>query len=283
MSLVARSVANGFLHGIQASQQRGVGIEFSQYRAYEPGDPPARIDWKLFARSDRYFVREAERESETDIWLVLDASRSMAQSSENGVWSKFDYARHLVATLAYLAQSQGDRVGLLVLSTQHQQRLRALAGIRQWQRIVITLEPITSAGVVPAAAEMAADIARLQQAGLVIVVSDLYQQRAEFSDFLQKTSTSHNEVAVLQLECDDERTFPFTGAVRFEDLETGEQILASGKTAREGYLRARKRWLEDTRRALGRWGVGIDTVSTDEPMDQALFAFLKRRYRGPAQ
>jgi len=132
MPLVARSVAEGFLSGIQPSQQRGVGIEFAQYRAYEPGDEPKRIDWKLFARSDRYFVREADRESEIATWIVVDCSRSMAQRSERGAWDKFDYARHLAATLAYLAQRQGDLPGLLMLNTHEQLVVPPAAGERQW-------------------------------------------------------------------------------------------------------------------------------------------------------
>ncbi|MEP1870824.1 MAG: DUF58 domain-containing protein, partial [Paraglaciecola sp.] len=104
MPLVAKTVAQGFLHGLHNSVQRGTGIEFSQYRAYEPGDALSNIDWKLFARSDRYFVREAERESNINIWLVLDASASMLQqaSHSNEGWNKFDYARHLLATIAYI-------------------------------------------------------------------------------------------------------------------------------------------------------------------------------------
>ncbi len=124
MPLVAKTVAEGLLHGLHDSVQRGSGLEFSQYRAYEPGDALGNIDWKLFARSDRYFVREAERESNINIWLVLDASASMLQrssesrsdshskSKSNKGWHKLDYAKHLLATIAYIAHKQSDTVGL---------------------------------------------------------------------------------------------------------------------------------------------------------------------------
>ena len=133
LPLVAKMLAQGFVHGIHASTQRGSGIEFSQYRSYEPGDELAKVDWKLFARSDKYFVREAEQESDTKVWFVLDCSQSMYQAVDDSEQdnrrassgnttinsSKFDYAKFLIATLAYLAQQQGDAVGLLMLREQH--------------------------------------------------------------------------------------------------------------------------------------------------------------------
>ena len=138
LPLIAKTVADGFLHGLQQSHQRGVGIEFSQYRAYEPGDPLSRIDWKLFARSDRYFVREAERESEIAMWFVLDASASMNLASESrpGAWTKFEYARHLLATLSYIGQQQGDHVGMLALSGDQQHLLPPASGERHWHRLL---------------------------------------------------------------------------------------------------------------------------------------------------
>lgn len=280
MELVARAVANGFLHGLQASEQRGVGIEFSQYRSYEPGDAPARIDWKLFARSDRYFVREAERESEIDIWLVLDTSESMALKSESGVWTKFDYARYLIASLAYLALRQGDRVGLLAVCEQGPQLVRPLSGMRQWYRILHALKHAELSGRFPNADALTAELARLQRPGLVLLVTDLYQQSDEIEHFLTRISTARNETGVLQLECADERDFPFDGPVRFEDLETGEQVLTSARRARASYLSARDAWSSEMRARLGRLGVGLDRIDVDQPLDHGLFAFLERRRRG---
>ncbi len=279
LPLVARTVADGFLHGIQPSHQRGVGIEFSQYRAYEPGDEPARIDWKLYARSDRYFVREAERESEIAIWLVLDCSRSMDQASEDGAWSKFDYARHLLATLAYLAQGQGDLVGYLALSGHGEELLPAAPGQRQWHRILRALHGAQPDGRFPGTDRLRAQLDRLQVPGLVVLISDFHQASDEIHDFVRHVSTTQNEVAGLQLLCRDELEFPYEGPVRFEDLETGEQVLVSGKQAREGYFAARDAYQERLRRSLGLLDVRLDTVNIDEPLDQAMHAFLERRRR----
>ncbi len=279
LPLVARTVADGFLHGIQPSHQRGVGIEFSQYRAYEPGDDPARIDWKLYARSDRHFVREAERESEIAIWFVLDTSRSMLQASENGPWNKFDHARHLVATLAYLAQGQGDAIGFLALSRAQRHLLPPATGQRQWHRMVKALHGLEPEGGFPDAADLQVHLSRLQVPGLVLVISDLHQVDEEIEGFLRKVSTRHNEVAALQLRCGDELSFPFDGPTRFEDLETGETVLVNARQAREGYRQASEQYQERLHRRLGTLGVSLDEIDIDRPLDEAMHAFLTRRQR----
>lgn len=277
MPLVARSVAEGFLSGIQPSQQRGVGIEFSQYRAYEPGDEPKRIDWKLFARSDRYFVREADRESEITTWIVIDCSRSMAQRSESGAWDKFDYARHLAATLAYLAQRQGDLPGLLLINTEQQQVVPPAAGERQWHRILRALHAVSAEGRFPADARLLSLVHRLQLPSLVVVISDFHETRDELLSFMRGVATSRNDVIALQLLCEDETAFPFRGAVNFEDLESGERILVSGRAARARYLQALDDYETRLRQAMAQLDVDLETVDIDRPLDAALQAFLQRR------
>ncbi|MEJ2298733.1 MAG: DUF58 domain-containing protein [Woeseiaceae bacterium] len=262
MPLVARSVAEGFLSGMHPSRQRGVGIEFSQYRAYEPGFDPKRIDWKLFARSDRYFIREADRESEIATWIVIDCSRSMAQRSENGAWDKFDYARHLAATLAYIAQRQGDLPGLLLLNTEQQQVVPPAAGERQWYRILKILE-------VHRAAVRKRGFVRAQELQRDHVVALL--------SFMRRVSTSRNDVIALQLLCADETAFPYRGAVDFEDLETGERILVSGQAAREQYLDALDAYETGLRQSMAQLDIDFETIDIDQPLDAALQAFLQRR------
>jgi uncharacterized protein (DUF58 family) len=279
MPLVARSVAEGFLSGLHPSQQRGIGIEFSQYRAYEPGHEPKRIDWKLFARSDRYFVREADRESEIATWIVVDCSRSMAQRSESGSWDKFDYARHLAATLAYLAQRHGDLPGLLMLNTEQQHIVSAAAGERQWHRILKALRTVPAAGRFPEDSSLLQLVRKLQLPSLVVVISDFHETRDELLSFMRRVSTSRNDVIALQLLCTDETTFPFRGAVNFEDLETGERILVSGRAARARYLDALDAYQSRLRQAMAQLDIDLEIIDIDQPLDAALQAFLQRRQR----
>ena len=195
MPLVAKTVAEGLLHGLHDSVQRGTGLEFSQYRAYEPGDALGNIDWKLFARSDRYFVREAERESNINIWLVLDASASMLQrSSESGSdsdsksnkgWHKFDYAKHLLATIAYIAHQQSDAVGLLGLSSESLHFSPALTGKQHWQKLLLQLSQMSTGSVFPSPQILQRHLSRMQSNSLIFVLSDFYQKDHEISDFMQ--------------------------------------------------------------------------------------------------
>jgi len=281
LPLIAKTVADGFLHGLQQSHQRGIGIEFSQYRAYEPGDPLSRIDWKLFARSDRYFVREAERESEIAMWFVLDASASMqlAPDGKLGAWSKFEYGRHLLATLSYIGQLQGDHVGLLALSGDRQTMLPPGNGERHWHRLLKELAALKSGDRFPDAATVKTTIERLQKTGLIFIISDFYQVSDELNDFIRQVSAGRNEVVAMQLQTSDELTFPYRGAIRFEDLETGEQVLVSAAAARETWLQALDGHQQELARFLQGQQISLNRINTNEPMDKALFDFLASRLK----
>ena len=281
MPLIAKTVADGFLHGLQQSHQRGVGVEFSQYRQYEPGDPLSRIDWKLFARSDRYFVREAERESEITMWFVIDSSASMQQATEADpeAWSKFEYARHLVATLAYIGQKQGDNIGLLALAGDRQILLPPGSGERHWHRLLKLLTGLESGDVFPDSAVVKSAISRLQKNSLVFIISDFYQISNEIDEFVNQVAAGHNEVVAMQLQCEDELTFPYKGAIRFQDLETGEQVLVSASSARESWQEALKKHQQQLLRFMRERQVTLRTININQPMDQALHDFLSSRQK----
>lgn len=280
LPLVAKTVADGFLHGLQHSRVRGVGMEFSQYRGYEPGDELSRIDWKLFARSDRYFVREGERESETHVFLLVDATASMArQSQQEGAWSKLDYARTLAATLAYIAQSQGDSVGYLPLSSATEDFIEPGGGAHHWHRILRHLNLLKSGEVFPNPQWLMQYTARLQNPGLVFVISDFYQQNAELLDFVKAISGGHNEVAAIELNCHDELSFPYQGVVRFKDLETGEEVCAPARSLRDNYFNALYQHQVELKSELAACGVQLCSIDIDKPLDEALFHYLKQRNR----
>lgn len=288
MPLIAKTVADGFLHGLQTSRQRGVGIEFSQYRSYEPGDELSHIDWKLFARSDRYFVREAERESEMTLWLLVDASGSMAQrslqskrsqNSAAGHWDKLDYARHLAATLAYIGQKQGDNVGLLGLSAESLCFLPPAGGERHWLRLMAQLSGLKPGQRFPGPELLQAHAGRLQQPGMVVLISDFYQPNAEINRFLGSFCHGHNEVVALQLQSADELAFDYRGLIRFKDLESDEELLVSAATVKDNYLNALNAHQQALKARLGKLGIALTSLSIDEPMDAALFGYLKQRQK----
>lgn len=280
LPLVAKTVAQGFLYGIHASLQRGSGMEFSQYRAYEPGDPLNSIDWKLFARSDRYFVREAERESNIQIWFVIDASASMLHKSnvsKKGSWHKLDYAKHLVATMSYLAQQQGDTVGLLGLSSNNVHLLPAQAGYQHWQKCLLQLAQLKSGDEFPDYAQVQQQLAKVREHGVVIMLSDFYNAGNEIFDLLSKLVSPKTDVIGMQLISEDEITFPYKGRVHFEDRETKKRLTLSSKTAKQAYMHNLQKFNESVVNKLQSAGIAHHQVNIDQPMDASLRTFLKLR------
>jgi uncharacterized protein (DUF58 family) len=291
LPLAAKTLAQGFLQGLHNSMQRGVGIEFSQYRIYEPGDDLSKIDWKLFARSDRYFVREAERESDINVYLVLDSSRSMLQKSDvtnekggatkeskiKGHWSKFEYARYLLATVAYLAQKQGDAVGLLNLSSENSAYLPPLSGERHWQKILIQLARMTARNGFPDINKVRAQLSAMRNNGVIFIVSDFHQHNSEIVDLVCQLSNPRTDVVAIQLDSQDEIDFPYKGAIRFEDLETKEQILVSASQVRADYFHNKATYQEQLLTQLAKHKIQHFYANIDKPLDQTLYDFLRAR------
>ena len=288
LPLAIKALAQGFLHGNHASMQRGVGIEFSQFRAYEPGDEPSKIDWKLFARSDKYFVREAERESNINVWLVVDCSESMLQQSaqgENkastiGQWNKITYAQYLAASIAYLAQKQGDSVGLLTLGADEQKQIPALSGERHWQKILHTLTQLKVSGVIPNAQAILTHLEAVRKNGLVIVISDFHQVNTELLEITSKLSNKQTDVVAFHLDSDDEINFPYQGLVNFQDLETHQYRQVSAKEVRAGYLKNKQRVNDVLKLKLAQQNIQYFHANIDQALDQTLIDFLGIRQRG---
>lgn len=283
MPLIAKTVADGFLHGVQASTQRGVGIEFNQYRAYEPGDELSRIDWKLFARSDRYFVREAERESEIEVWFLLDASASMQQKSkgdkQSGGWNKLDYGKHLIASLSYLAQKQGDSCGYIGLSSEQLQFLPAGMGDRHWRKVLHALHQTRSGQYFPEFERVKNYVSQINKKVLMFIISDFHQRDNEITEFIGQLNRLGSEVVALQAMCKDELEFNYHGAVRFKDLETQEEVLVSASSIKNNYLNLLGDYQNQMQDNLRRRNINLRMFNTDLPLDFVLYEYLKHRTR----
>ena len=292
LPLVAKTIAQGFLHGLHSSAQRGTGVEFSQYRVYEPGDPLSRVDWKLFARSDRYFVREAERESDINVYLILDASASMLMQSRqpktapgNGQAdsiTKLDYGRYLLATIAYLAHQQGDGVGLMGVSGKQVDFLPALNTQQHWQKLLLQLARITNGDAFPAADLLTSQLARVRQQGIVIVVSDFYERHEELTNFMQQLVSPKTDVIAVQLETQDEVEFNYSGQIRFEDHETGQQKRVNASQVKSSYLEARARFNRNLAEQLQGQRIQLLRTTIEQPLDNVLYDFLlaRKKVRG---
>jgi len=267
LRLTARRAIGAQGIGVHHSRSRGAGLEFAQYRAYEPGDELRQIDWKLYARSDRFFVREAERESPLTVWIVLDATASMTQrDGERG--TRFDAARRLTACIAELALRQGDRFGLLVLHGDGVRLVSPGNGARQRDQLLLALHGLTAGGVFPAAERLAPVWERIGAGDLVLALSDGFDEA--MIALIERLAAARREVLAIQLLTAEERDFPFTGGHRFRDPETGEELLGDAVALRADYLQrfADAQRLLDAR--LDASGIRHARYYTDLPLDLPL-------------
>jgi uncharacterized protein (DUF58 family) len=275
LPLAARRAAEGFLAGHHQSRRHGAGMEFSQYRPYQPGDDLRRLDWRLAARSDRYYLRESEVDTSLSVHLLLDASASMNHRDDNGL-TKLDYGRLVLAALAYLAQQQGDAVALGILHPAGLLHLPARADARQLPRIYQALQAAAGTGRFPAAGQLAPLLTRRQRA-LTVCVSDLYEEQGEIQALLSRLRAVSGEVLVLHLMAGNELNFTYRGAVTFQDLESGQTLQLNADEQRRSYQTQLQQWLRATAQAARRQGFDYHQLSTAEPLDGALREFLRRR------
>lgn len=277
LSLIARIAVEGYTSGLNRSQTLGPGMVFSQYRGYQAGDDPRLLDWKMLARSGRYYIKQSEQESLVTVKFVVDASASM-QYREDGL-SKAEFARLLVAALSYMAFQQGDSVGLFALSDIHEVSVYPAAGKRQYQRLLHHLIGVTSSGKWP---EPSLAVRRIPHQGkreLVFFLTDMYEKEKELTRFVKGLKTPRNEVVVLQLMGQSEMEFNYSRSLTFEDLETGARVQVDPGRARKAYLEKLRTRLEGIREVLLGLGIGYHLFRLDTPLEQALHEYLKERSR----
>ncbi|GAA4046771.1 DUF58 domain-containing protein [Hymenobacter glaciei] len=275
LPLAARQAAEGFLNGAHASRRHGAGMEFSQYRPYQPGDDLRRLDWRLAARSDRYYLRESEIDTSLTVHLLLDASASMNHRDDNGL-TKLDYARLLLGALAYIATQQGDAVGLSILSPAGLRHLAPRADSRQLPRLYHALETVEAAGSFPTSETLAPLTARRQRA-LTVCISDLYEEGTEINSLLTRLRATSGDVLLLHLMARNELEFTYQGAVTFKDLETGQTLQIDAGPQRAAYQQQLQEWLQTTAQQARRQGFDYHLLDTSQPLDAAMREFLRRR------
>jgi uncharacterized protein (DUF58 family) len=236
LRIVSRRALGNQGFGLHRSRSRGAGLEFAQYRAYEPGDSLRQIDWKLYARSDKFFVREAERESPLTLWLLMDASASMTQAdTAKPQWTRLQAAKTIAACLGELALKQGDRFGLIALHENGLQLLPPRNGPRQRDRLRLALHPLSASASFPNAEKLKPVWERIAADDLVVLLSDGFDEAC--IAMAERLSAARREVLFVQLLTAEERDFPFRDGYRFIDPENGQQLLGDGATLREEFLR----------------------------------------------
>jgi len=271
----SRFAANGTGLGQHAGRSRGAGLEFAQYRAYEPGDEPRRVDWKLYARSDRFFVRDATRDSPLTVWTLIDTSASMAQAdAARPEYSKLEAAKVLAACIAEIALRQGDDCGLINLSDGGIRIVAPGAGTRHRDRLLIELQGMECAGAWPDASALRPVAERLAAESLVVIVSDGFDEG--LPQFARRLVAARRQVLSLGLVSCEERDFPFTGGCVFRDPETGRERSLDGAAARAEFLTRFGHARAELIQNLGHAGIRHVDHVLDEPPDAPLRRLLQR-------
>ncbi len=283
MELLARTIVEGFILGLHRSPFRGFSVEFAEYRPYVPGDDIKHIDWKVFARSDRHYLKLFEEETNLGCQLVLDASASMAGIAAGAELSKLDYAARLAGCLAYFMTRQRDAVGLTIFDSTVRQSLPArlrtahLHGA-SWSELE-ACKPGSSTDLA-APLHQAAEV--IDRSGMIILISDFLADLDGLEVALRHLRHVGHDLVAFQILTPEERDFPFQGEMEFVDPEGGAVRRISSQAARAGYRQAFAGHQERLLSILAGAGVDHVLIATDEPLHVALSAYLYRRARRKA-
>jgi uncharacterized protein (DUF58 family) len=278
MELKARTVVEGFLSGLHRSPYKGFSVEFAEYRQYLPGDDLSTIDWKVYARSDRHYVKKYEEETNLECHLLLDVSASMAYRGAAPM-SKLEYGSVLAASLAFLMNRQRDATGLIAFDERIAFRMPAGARPGHLHALLLALErlqPGTRSDVGRPLHQLAE---ALLKRSLVVLISDLLDDPEPVIKGLRHLKFRGTDVVVFQVLDPNELTFPFRGASRFRDLESAEEITADPASVRTAYLRELASLTLRYDRELRGSGIDYVQLDTSQPLDFALLAYLSARAR----
>ena len=277
LELRAKVVVEGFLTGLHRSPYHGFSVEFSEYRQYTPGDDPRYLDWRLYARSDRYYIKRFEDETNLRCWLLVDLSRSM--SFKTLEYDKAEYAKTAAATLAYFLTGQRDAVGLLTFDETLTDILPARYRPGHLHRVMLSLERSVGGKSTNIETPLERIAAAVSKRGLIVLISDLLAPVDSLEKNLGYLRSRGHEVLVVRILDPAEITFTFPDPAMFRDVESGRQLYIDPETARENYLekfRAHQRIIE---RTCSNLGIEFAQISTDQPLEMVLFDFLSARMK----
>lgn len=277
LELRARVVVEGFWNGLHRSPYHGFSVEFTEYRQYSPGDDTRYLDWRLYARSDRYYLKKFEDETNLRCHLLVDQSRSMSYGSIGH--TKSDYAHTLAATLAWFLNDQGDAVGLFTFAEEVREYLPARHRHGQVRQLMLALEKET-AGRGTNLGEPLRRVAELaRKRGLIVLISDLLAPADELERNLARLGAAGHEVVVFQVLDPNEISFSFPGAALFQDVESRREVYLDPEVVRSEYQRKFQEHGLAVEGICHKLGFGFHRLLTDEPLEQALHDFLRLRSR----
>lgn len=275
LELTAKIIVEGYFSGFNQSKQVGIGHEFSQYRSYQPGDDLRLMDWKMYARSERYYVRQSEIETNINIKFIIDASNSMLH--QDGAFTKLDFARMMAASLAYLAKNQGDTYGILWANDAEVQELHGQYNQLHYQRFLYHLLQIKPQGGWLKDYEKLGRFYDPRNREVIIFITDMYDFENDLTDFVKKLKNNRNEVIVFHLMGANELDHSYRKEGLYEDLETGEQVRLEPRQGSEENQREIETSLSAIREDMLNANIGYELFRMDTAIDVAISSFIKKR------
>ncbi|MGC4031970.1 MAG: DUF58 domain-containing protein [Tepidisphaeraceae bacterium] len=279
LGLRAQRVVEGTISGLHRSPLHGVSVEFADYREYAPGDDLKRLDWRAFARSNRYFIKQYEEESNLRCTMLLDASASMKYAGRHAAMSKFDYAATTAASLAHLLVKQRDAVGLSLIDKEQRAWFRPAATQANLTKIIDALSVAKPDRETELSVAMNSVAGQIANRGLVVILSDLLTDLDAFYTALGRLRHGGHEILVFQILDTDEIELPFQDSVMFHDIEGKEELFAEPWAFRKQYKEAMLAFIEDVRKRCHFANIDHLLLTTDAPLDTALSHYLHRRQR----
>ena len=275
LELLARGIVEGFIGGLHKSPYKGFSVEFLEYRPYTPGDDPMRIDWKLFMRSDRLYIKQFEDETNTSCSILLDTSHSMEFSS-NGI-SKLQYSIYLAAALAYFIIRQRDSVGLSLFDNQIKESIPAKSSKGHLHSILNALDAAKCGSNTDMSKPLHELADSLKKRGIVIIISDFLDNIEKIVDGLKHFRFNGNNVILFHVLDPIELTFDYEGILELEDMENGEKILLVADQFRETYKHNLDKFTSSLKVNCGLLNIDYSVLATNQPLDYALFNYLSKR------
>lgn len=279
MAIRSRRLVEGFLAGMHRSRLRGMSTEFAQHRQYVQGDDIRHLDWKAYAKSDRYYIKEHEAETNLRVTFLLDCSQSMFFKSADAAMSKYEYGATVVASLAYLLMRQKDAFGLVLFDETIREAMPTRSSGGHFLNMVDLLEHAEPGGQTNVAQALNAVSPQMKRKGMAVVVSDFVDDPGTFNLPLGRLIFAGHDIILFHIEDPVERDFPFAGQTIFRGLENEGRLLCEAADLREAYLGERGLHLETLRDICRRMAFDLEEMPTDEPLDVALSAFFAVRNR----
>jgi len=282
LELKARLIVEGYISGLHRSPYHGFSVEFAQHREYVPGDDIRHVDWKVYGRSDRFYVKEYEEETNMRVYLLLDVSESMAYGPPDGI-DKVTYGRYVAAAIAFLALRQQDAVGLVLFDDDVRTFVPPASTRGQLETVLGALEDVTPSRTTSIGTVLNRIAAQIHRKSLVVVISDVFDDLEQVSMGLRRLRHRGNEVILFHVLADDEIKFPFTRMSLFEGLEARGEALADPLSIRKAYLREIGDFRADLRRLCRQDRADYVFLNTAQSFDVPLSTFLAARERSRAR